>query len=76
MIEELHPKIQSEYNIGSLKETMRDIENPKWEETGRVHDWRNHVPSWFEEVWDKLGIETRYALYVVAKQEAGREEWD
>lgn len=52
------------------------MENPKWEETGKVHDWRNYIDDAVVEQWDQLDMTARLALYINAAQEAQSEEWD
>ncbi len=54
----------------------KDIDDPRFEEAGRVHDWRNHVPEGLEQIWPRLNRETRAAVFVMASALADREEWD
>lgn len=55
---------------------MDDIFNPFFESARLVHDWRNYVPSEFKEAWDKLTVETRQAIIIMASIQADNEEWD
>lgn len=57
-------------------EAMRDIDYPKWEDAGRVCDWRNYVPDLVRKAWDHLPVETRLIVYCMAEQRASAEEWD
>lgn len=52
------------------------LENPKFEEAGKVHDWRNHVPEEFEKEWDNLTLREKQIIHFMAEKEADREEWD
>lgn len=51
------------------------INDPKWETADRVHDWRNHVPSEFRDMWQFLSVEARTMIVVQADQAAGEEAW-
>jgi len=53
-----------------------DIENPKFDEATRVHDWRNHISDDFKKIWKELPLVARFALVIMAEEEADREEWD
>ena len=58
-----------------VKEVLSSLKDPKWDETGKIHDWRNYVGCW-RECWDKLNIETRFALFHIARTQADQEQWD
>ncbi len=49
---------------------------PQWDEAGRVHDWRNHVPEAVQAIWTTFTAEQRAALVDWAEGLADREEWD
>jgi hypothetical protein len=53
-----------------------DLEDPRWEAAGRVHDWRNHVPEEVRAMWPTLGREGRLGVYYMAQAAASAEEWD
>jgi len=55
---------------------MREWLNPKWDEAGRVHDWRNHVPDEVKEIWVTFTDAQKRALFAWAEELAGREEWE
>lgn len=57
-------------------EILNRLENPSWDASGRVHDWRNHVPQNLVNVWADLSIETRAAIYFIASEAASEEKWD
>lgn len=52
------------------------IDDPKWGQTTRVHDWRNYVSDRIKELWDTFSREQRAALIEQADEFASREEWD
>jgi hypothetical protein len=54
----------------------KDLREPKFEEAGRVHEWRNYVPDEIQALWAQLSDEARGAVYFVAEEAAGREDWD
>lgn len=51
-------------------------DNPRWEEAGRVHDWRNHVGPHIKTLWGTLTPEQRRAIASDAAEDAMAEEWD
>jgi hypothetical protein len=50
--------------------------DPHWDDAGKVHDWRNHVPDGVKELWLTFTPQQRKALYQWADDLAGREEWE
>lgn len=42
----------------------------------KVHDWRNHVPTDFAELWPSFSRDVRMALAIVACDLADNEEWE
>jgi len=60
-----------------IKGTSRNIaQNPKWECTGRVHDWRNYIIPELRNIWDSLPIEAQIVAIIIAEQQADCEEWE
>ena len=53
-----------------------EVLNPQWEQAGKVHDWRNHVPEFVQEMWETFPDEIKFLLYRWADDLAGREHWD
>jgi len=53
-----------------------EIENPKWEEAGRVHDWRNYASGRIKELWPTFTKEQKIALAESFDDTASCEEWD
>jgi len=62
--------------IYSFERREGNISDPKFDEAGRVHDWRNHVPFYLKEMWDRLSKETRLVLAILAAEAADEEPWD
>jgi hypothetical protein len=60
--------------VSSIHETSAEI--PKFGEESRVHDWRNYIPEELQKVWEDLPIEAKYAAYIVAYEQASKEDWD
>jgi hypothetical protein len=58
------------------KEAIKAIKNPQWKNTGNVHDWRNYIHDGTKELWNRLSGETRLVAYIMAYQQASREEHD
>ena len=42
----------------------------------KCHDWRNHIPAGVRLVWNDLSYDARLACYVIAYENATKEEWD
>ena len=63
-----------------LKELPVSIGNsilkPKWDEAGRVYDWRNYVPIGLQNIWDKLSVESRIIIFYLTDTMAHQEDWD
>lgn len=55
---------------------LDELDNPEFENAGRVHDWRNHVPEEVKEQWDQLSLDAKQVAYLAAYNEAENEEWD
>lgn len=49
---------------------------PTWDEGGRVHNWRNHVPKNVRAVWGTFTPDQKLALALWADDLADREEWE
>ncbi len=56
--------------------TMNDYIDPRWEEAGRVQDWRNHVPEHIKCKWEEMSDSLKHDLYLWAEELASAEEWD
>lgn len=56
--------------------SMIDINNPDFENTSKVHDWRNYVPYEWQKNWKELTERERQIIVVMAQSEADQEEWD
>jgi len=53
-----------------------DLNNPKFEDATRVHDWRNHVLYQFTEDWENLTDREKKIIYIIAEDSANDEVWD
>lgn len=62
--------------VERVEEVYSAIENPRFEDAGKIHDWRNYVPRKIKKVWDLLDNEARVVAFYLAQLEADREEWD
>ena len=51
-------------------------ENPDWETSNKVHDWRNHVSDGIIKIWDTFSQEQKMAIAISANDEASNEEWE
>lgn len=54
----------------------KDIDKPDFDNTEKVHDWRNYVPDIAIDNWDKLSLETRTYIVYMAENQASSEEWE
>ena len=57
------------------EKTLCIIREPKFEEAGKVHDWRNYISSELQDTWDGLSDTTKLIAYFMAEEQANREEW-
>lgn len=55
---------------------QRDLINPNFDDAGRVHDWRTHMPHEIVEVWMELDYTTRLAVALLAERLAENESWE
>mgnify|MGYP006901787204 CR=1 FL=1 len=53
-----------------------DLDNPKFEEANKVHDWRNYVPDVVADQWEYLSEETKKVVFIMADAQAQNEEWE
>lgn len=59
-----------------IKDFVDYLRRQNFEETNKVHDWRNHVPALLISEWDVLSDQSRVSAYVIAKEAADNEEWE
>ena len=52
------------------------IDQPEFSGAGRVHDWRNYIPSTLRALWNRLSTEARVVAVIMADCQASQEEWD
>ena len=52
------------------------IDNPRFEDAGKVHDWRNYISKEIQEAWLTFTTVQREMLIRQADEMAGQEEWD
>lgn len=52
------------------------LNDPKFEQTTRVHDWRNYVPDEWQKDWDKFTDREKKIIAIMAETQADSEEWD
>ena len=50
--------------------------DPKWEDAGKTHDWRNHVQGDVEDAWDSLSDDAKAVAILTAIDAAHAEEWE
>lgn len=55
---------------------MTQYLNPDWENTSRVHDWRNYISEEMQQIWDTFSEEQKRVIYENTESMANREEWD
>jgi hypothetical protein len=60
----------------SRDEILAEIDDPQWNDTSRMYDWRNHVHNTMRQIWSDLTVEARLAVYVVSERHAAEEDWD
>ena len=55
---------------------FNDVYKPNFENTGRVHDWRNYVPDCWQKNWGRFTLDERRIIIIMAEIQAKNEEWD
>lgn len=56
---------------------IRDmLNNPQWENTQRIHDWRNYIPQEIRKLWDSLSEDSKMMAYYIAEEVATKEDWE
>lgn len=53
-----------------------ELDDPRFEGTGRTHDWRNYVGEHVQACWSTIPLELRAAIAADAQTLADREDWD
>lgn len=53
-----------------------DYLKPDWENTSRVHDWRNYITDQMKSQWDKFSSEQKRMIAEMADEAASGEQWD
>ena len=53
-----------------------ELDEPNFEKTSKVHDWRNHVGRRTKAIWFTLSPEQRAAIAMDADDEASAEVWE
>lgn len=67
------------HHVSILPDYLKEYaENPRWDEAGRVHDWRNYISDNIIDGWNGFTIEQRYWLIEQANElaEGEGEEWE
>lgn len=52
------------------------LEEADFEHKGKVHEWKNYVDSTYIKMWHKLTYREKAMIYLEAKYQADREEWN
>jgi hypothetical protein len=53
-----------------------DLNEPKFEQATKVHDWRNYVPYDWQKDWNDFTDREKKIIAVMAETQADKEEWD
>ena len=60
----------------SKKELRKIVEDPLWEETSRIHNWRNYIPDVVKENWKYLSWDAKAIAFLMAEEQVNKEEWE
>ena len=60
----------------SFYQDYSEAEDPPWDKTSRVHDWKRHVPRELVRLWGDLPTEAKIVCYILCKNVAMSENWD
>ena len=64
--------LQSDYHY----ENFDFLDNPEFENAGKVHDWRNYIFEELKFIWPELSRENKMIAFMHAAYDADNEEWD
>lgn len=53
-----------------------NLHDPKFDQTRKVHDWRNYVPFEWQKDWNEFTDREKKIIIVMAETQAEVEEWD
>lgn len=53
-----------------------DFADPKWDDGGRVHNWKNYAFEDLIAIWPTLPLRTRAIMAANLQAIADREDWD
>lgn len=53
-----------------------DLENTRFDNAEKIHDWRNHVGENTKQIWPTLDLEQRAAIALDAEDQASAEDWE
>lgn len=51
-------------------------QDESFENISKVHDWRNYIPDEIKEIWNDLTLREKQLLFIMAEQQADKEEWE
>lgn len=51
-------------------------DDPRWEQAGRVHDWRNYISRDVRAIWHTFTPHQQLVLALDADDRAGDEHWE
>lgn len=63
-------------NLFTVEPWPRDWKSPNWENTRRVHDWKNYITEEVQSMWDTFTDDQKKAIARSAEEIADREDWD
>jgi hypothetical protein len=53
-----------------------DWEHPRWEDAGKVHEWKNYVSDELADMWQTFTSAQKQAIARNAAEQASNELWD
>lgn len=53
-----------------------DFINPDWQNTRRVHDWRNYINDKLRAIWHTFTDDQKQVIAENADEQADAEQWD
>lgn len=79
MLDQKQPATSGLFFLGWHNSWMSSItqdDPPRWDEAGRVHDWRNYIGDRTRALWHTFTPEQRFALMNDAHEQSLYEEWE
>ena len=67
---------EASYEKFTEGELLHILDNTRWDDIKKTHDWRNYIPDEIVAVWKELSFDARAVAFALARRRADNEDWD